>query len=151
MQAQPQFAAVVLNKVDFARNKYYYSRYYGHQYKNYYAEAALLMVRPRLRPPPVIGWALVAFAGAYRWTTVPLFAGVAALLARRTRRRSAADRPVARLRCSCCASSSSPRQLVPLPSAVHDRAHAERHDRRRAPSRFARRRLRRRAPIVDRS
>ena len=29
----------VLNKVDFARNKYYYSRYYGHQYKNYYAEA----------------------------------------------------------------------------------------------------------------
>ena len=34
-------AAVVLNKVDFARNKYYYSRYYGHQYKNYYAEAAV--------------------------------------------------------------------------------------------------------------
>ena len=33
----PLFA--VLNKVDFARNKYYYSRYYGHQYKNYYAEA----------------------------------------------------------------------------------------------------------------
>ena len=33
--------AVVLNKVDFARNKYYYSRYYGHQYKNYYAEAAV--------------------------------------------------------------------------------------------------------------
>jgi hypothetical protein len=31
--------AVVLNKVDFARNKYYYSRYYGHQYKNYYAQA----------------------------------------------------------------------------------------------------------------
>jgi hypothetical protein len=30
---------VVLNRVDFARNKYYYSRYYGHQYKNYYAEA----------------------------------------------------------------------------------------------------------------
>ena len=29
----------VLNKVDFARNKYYYSRYYGHQYKSYYAEA----------------------------------------------------------------------------------------------------------------
>jgi hypothetical protein len=36
----PLYAAVVLNKVDFARNKYYYSRYYGHQYKNYYAEAA---------------------------------------------------------------------------------------------------------------
>ena len=41
MQAHPKFAGVVLNKVDFARNKYYYSRYYGHQYKNYYAEAAV--------------------------------------------------------------------------------------------------------------
>jgi polysaccharide biosynthesis transport protein len=39
MQARPKYAAVVLNKVDFARNKYYYSRYYGQQYKNYYAEA----------------------------------------------------------------------------------------------------------------
>jgi len=37
---RPKQVAVVLNKVDFARNKYYYSRYYGHQYKNYYAEAA---------------------------------------------------------------------------------------------------------------
>ena len=41
MSAPPRFAAVVLNKVDFARNKYYYSRYYGHQYKNYYAEASV--------------------------------------------------------------------------------------------------------------
>jgi polysaccharide biosynthesis transport protein len=41
MSAHPRFAAVVLNRVDFARNKYYYSRYYGHQYKNYYAEAAV--------------------------------------------------------------------------------------------------------------
>jgi capsular exopolysaccharide synthesis family protein len=41
MSAPPRFAAVVLNKVDFARNKYYYSRYYGHQYKNYYADAAI--------------------------------------------------------------------------------------------------------------
>jgi polysaccharide biosynthesis transport protein len=41
MQARPRYAAVVLNKVNFARNKYYYSRYYGHQYKNYYAEATL--------------------------------------------------------------------------------------------------------------
>ena len=41
MQSRPRYAAVVLNKVDFARNKYYYSRYYGHQYKNYYAEATL--------------------------------------------------------------------------------------------------------------
>jgi len=40
MQTRPRYAAVVLNKVDVARNRYYYSRYYGHQYKNYYAEAA---------------------------------------------------------------------------------------------------------------
>jgi polysaccharide biosynthesis transport protein len=40
MQTRPKYAAVVLNKVDFARNKYYYSRYYGQQYKNYYAQAA---------------------------------------------------------------------------------------------------------------
>jgi len=39
MQSRPRYAAVELNKVDVARNKYYYSRYYGHQYKNYYAEA----------------------------------------------------------------------------------------------------------------
>jgi polysaccharide biosynthesis transport protein len=37
--ANPQSVAIVLNKVDFSRNKYYYSRYYGHQYKNYYADA----------------------------------------------------------------------------------------------------------------
>jgi len=41
MSAPPKSANVVLNKVDFARNKYYYSRYYGQQYKNYYAEAAV--------------------------------------------------------------------------------------------------------------
>jgi succinoglycan biosynthesis transport protein ExoP len=41
MQTRPRYAAVVLNKVDFARNKYYYTRYHGHQYKNYYAEAAV--------------------------------------------------------------------------------------------------------------
>jgi capsular exopolysaccharide synthesis family protein len=41
MQARPKYAAAVLNKVDFARNKYYYSRYYGHQYKNYYGDAAV--------------------------------------------------------------------------------------------------------------
>jgi capsular exopolysaccharide synthesis family protein len=37
MGGHPHSVAVVLNKVDFARNRYYYSRYYGHQYKNYYA------------------------------------------------------------------------------------------------------------------
>jgi len=39
LASHPKMVGVVLNKVDFARNKYYYSRYYGHQYKNYYAEA----------------------------------------------------------------------------------------------------------------
>jgi polysaccharide biosynthesis transport protein len=39
MSTRPRQVSIVLNKVDFARNKYYYSRYYGHQYKNYYAEA----------------------------------------------------------------------------------------------------------------
>ena len=41
MSSRPRYAAIILNRVDFARNKYYYSRYYGHQYKNYYAEAAV--------------------------------------------------------------------------------------------------------------
>jgi polysaccharide biosynthesis transport protein len=35
----PRSVVAVLNKVNFARNRYYYSRYYGHQYKSYYAEA----------------------------------------------------------------------------------------------------------------
>ena len=39
LASHPKMVGVVLNKVDFAKNKYYYSRYYGHQYKNYYAEA----------------------------------------------------------------------------------------------------------------
>ncbi len=37
--ARPRTISAVLNKVDFARNKYYYARYYGHQYKNCYVEA----------------------------------------------------------------------------------------------------------------
>ena len=40
LQSRPKSTAVILNKVDFARNKYYYSRYYGHQYKNYYAQVS---------------------------------------------------------------------------------------------------------------
>jgi polysaccharide biosynthesis transport protein len=32
---------VVLNRVDFDRNKYYYSRYYGYQYKNYYGQGTV--------------------------------------------------------------------------------------------------------------
>jgi capsular exopolysaccharide synthesis family protein len=39
LSSSPRAIAAVLNKVDFNRNKYYYSRYYGHQYKNYYQEA----------------------------------------------------------------------------------------------------------------
>ena len=31
---------VVLNRVDFARNKYYYSRYYGYHYKSYYGNTS---------------------------------------------------------------------------------------------------------------
>jgi succinoglycan biosynthesis transport protein ExoP len=39
LASNPQAMYAVLNKVDFQRNKYYYSRYYGHQYKSYYQEA----------------------------------------------------------------------------------------------------------------
>lgn len=35
---QARGIGVVLNRVDFDRNKYYYSRYYGYQYKSYYGE-----------------------------------------------------------------------------------------------------------------
>ena len=31
---------VVLNRVDFARNKYYYSRYYGYHYKSHYGDTS---------------------------------------------------------------------------------------------------------------
>ena len=37
--SNPRQVLAVLNKVNFGRNKYYYARYYGHQYKNYYAES----------------------------------------------------------------------------------------------------------------
>jgi succinoglycan biosynthesis transport protein ExoP len=36
---QPIIGAV-LNRVDFDRNKYYYSRYYGYQYKSYYGQSS---------------------------------------------------------------------------------------------------------------
>jgi succinoglycan biosynthesis transport protein ExoP len=35
----PKSVTAVLNRVDFNRNKYYYSRYYGYQYKNYYGQS----------------------------------------------------------------------------------------------------------------
>lgn len=37
--SHPKQVGVVLNKVDFGKHKYYYARYHGHQYRNYYAEA----------------------------------------------------------------------------------------------------------------
>jgi Mrp family chromosome partitioning ATPase len=37
---QQRIVGVVLNRVDLDRNKYYYSRYYGYQYKSYYGQAA---------------------------------------------------------------------------------------------------------------
>ena len=36
--SQPRAVTGVLNRVDFERNKYYYSRYYGYQYKSYYGQ-----------------------------------------------------------------------------------------------------------------
>ncbi len=42
MQASGQpIVGVVLNRVDFDRNKYYYSRYYGYQYKSYYGQSSI--------------------------------------------------------------------------------------------------------------
>ncbi len=37
--SRPRGISAVLNRVDFDRNKYYYSRYYGYQYKNYYGHS----------------------------------------------------------------------------------------------------------------
>jgi len=36
--SRPRTVSAVLNRVDFDRNKYYYSRYYGYQYKSYYGQ-----------------------------------------------------------------------------------------------------------------
>lgn len=36
--SRPRSLMAVLNRVDFNRNKYYYSRYYGYQYKSYYGQ-----------------------------------------------------------------------------------------------------------------
>jgi capsular exopolysaccharide synthesis family protein len=37
---RPRSIGVVLNRVDFDRNKYYYARYYGYNYKSYYGSAS---------------------------------------------------------------------------------------------------------------
>ncbi len=39
MVSRPKIVGAVLNRVNFDRNKYYYSRYYGYQYKSYYGQA----------------------------------------------------------------------------------------------------------------
>jgi polysaccharide biosynthesis transport protein len=37
---KPKSLGAVLNRVDFDRNKYYYSRYYGYHYQNYYGTSS---------------------------------------------------------------------------------------------------------------
>ena len=37
--SRPHVLGAILNRVDFDRNKYYYSRYYGYQYKSYYGHS----------------------------------------------------------------------------------------------------------------
>jgi polysaccharide biosynthesis transport protein len=39
LSGRPKSIGAVLNRVDFDRNKYYYSRYYGYHYQNYYGSA----------------------------------------------------------------------------------------------------------------
>jgi len=39
MTSRPHVLGAVLNRVDIIRNKYYYSRYYGYKYKNYYVRS----------------------------------------------------------------------------------------------------------------
>ena len=39
LASRQPIVGIVLNRVDFARNKYYYSRYYGYQYKSYYGQS----------------------------------------------------------------------------------------------------------------
>jgi capsular exopolysaccharide synthesis family protein len=46
-----KITGVVLNKVDLARNSYYYSRYYGEYYRSYYADAAASDAAPAVVRP----------------------------------------------------------------------------------------------------
>ena len=39
LTSRPHVLGAVLNRVDIVRNKYYYSRYYGYKYKNYYVRS----------------------------------------------------------------------------------------------------------------
>ncbi|HEV3485341.1 MAG TPA: polysaccharide biosynthesis tyrosine autokinase [Vicinamibacterales bacterium] len=40
LAGRPKSIGAVLNRVDFDRNKYYYSRYYGYHYKSYYGQSS---------------------------------------------------------------------------------------------------------------
>lgn len=40
LSGKPKSIGAVLNRVDFDRNKYYYSRYYGYHYQNYYGSSS---------------------------------------------------------------------------------------------------------------
>jgi capsular exopolysaccharide synthesis family protein len=40
LSSRPKIMGAVLNRVNFDRNKYYYSRYYGYQYKSYYGTSS---------------------------------------------------------------------------------------------------------------
>jgi polysaccharide biosynthesis transport protein len=40
LSGKPKSVGAVLNRVDFDRNKYYYSRYYGYHYQNYYGSGS---------------------------------------------------------------------------------------------------------------
>lgn len=40
LASTPRVLGCVLNRVDYDRNKYYYSRFYGYQYKSYYGRAS---------------------------------------------------------------------------------------------------------------
>ncbi len=40
LASTPRVIGCVLNRVDYDRNKYYYSRFYGYQYKSYYGRAS---------------------------------------------------------------------------------------------------------------
>lgn len=46
LQTRPRVVGAVLNRVNFDRNKYYYSRYYGYQYKSYYGQQAAPADKP---------------------------------------------------------------------------------------------------------
>jgi succinoglycan biosynthesis transport protein ExoP len=47
MVSRPRVIGGVLNRVNFDRNKYYYSRYYGYQYKSYYGTDAPAAADPK--------------------------------------------------------------------------------------------------------